>query len=193
MMEASIIRAASLDDVDAIRRLIDASVRLLSVGYYSNAEIESGLRFVFGPDTQLIADGTYFVMDASDGLAAAGGWSRRRTLYGGDQFKEERDPLLDPTTESAKIRAFFVHPAYARRGLATRLYAECERAARREGFRSFELGATLPGVPLYRALGFVEGERVDAVLPNGTTLPVVRMVRSIAEEHGFSRIPGARE
>src|SRR4051812_33145465 len=113
-MEVSIIRIASLDDVGAIRRLIDASVRSLSVGYYSEAEIESGLRFVFGPDTQLIADGTYFAIDATDGLAAAGGWSRRRTLFGGDQFKEERDPLLDPATESAKIRAFFVHPAHAR-------------------------------------------------------------------------------
>ena len=172
-------RPAILADIGAIRALIDQSVRALSVGYYSPREIESGLRFVFGPDTQLIDDGTYFVIDSADGLAAAGGWSRRQALYGGDQFKRGAAPLLDPAMDSAKIRAFFVHPSHARRGLATRLFAHCEQQARREGFRAFELGATLPGVPLYRALGFTEEERVDAALPDGTTLPIVRMVRSI--------------
>ena len=174
-----ILRAATLDDVDAIHRLIDESVRRLSVGYYTEQEIESGLRFVFGPDTQLIHDGTYFVIQAGDGLAAAGGWSRRRTLYGGNQFKSDVDPLLDPTTEPARIRAFFVHPAHVRKGLATRLFSQCEIAAKQEGFRAFELGATLPGVPLYRALCFEEREHVDAMLPDSTTLPVVRMVRPI--------------
>jgi len=173
------LRLATLADLDAIRALIDRSVRSLSVGYYTAAEIESGLRFVFGPDSQLIADGTYYVIDASDGLAAAGGWSRRRTLYGGDQFKEGDAPRLDPATDAARIRAFFVDPAHARRGLATRLFAACESDARRDGFRAFELGATLPGVPLYRSLGFSERERIDATLPDGTTLPIVHMVRAI--------------
>lgn len=173
------LRDARLTDVDAIRALIDQSVRRLSVGYYTDAQIESGLRFVFGPDTRLIADGTYFVIESYGDLAAAGGWSRRRTLYGGDQFKGASDPLLDPATEPARIRAFFVHPAYARRGLGTRLFAYCEQQARLEGFRAFELGATLPGIPLYRALGFVEHERVDAALPDGVTLPIVRMIRPI--------------
>ena len=175
------LRPASLADLAAIRALIDRSVRSLSVGFNSPREIESGLRFVFGPDTQLIVDGTYFVIDAPDGLAAAGGWSRRRTLYGGDQFQDAPAPLLNPATDPAKIRAFFVDPAYARRGLASRLYAHCEDAARREGFASFELGATLPGVPLYTALGFAAAGRIDARLPDGTTLPIVRMFRSIAE------------
>ena len=174
------LRPAVLADVDAIRVLIDRSVRSLSVGFYTPLEIERGLRYVFGPDTQLIDDGTYFVIDSTDGLAAAGGWSRRRALYGGDQFRSGAAPLLDPATDAAKIRAFFVHPNHTRRGLASRLFAHCEEQARREAFRRFELGATLPGVPLYRALGFTEEERVDASLPDGTTLPVVRMVRSIA-------------
>ncbi len=173
------LRAAEIADVDGVRLLIDESVRTLSVGYYTPAEIESGLRYVFGPDTQLIVDRTYFVIESSTGLAAAGGWSRRRTLYGGDQFAGGTSLLLDPATEPARIRAFFVHPAHARQGLATRLFEHCAREARREGFRSFELGATLPGIALYRALGFVEGERIDAELPNGTKLPIVRMVRPL--------------
>ena len=173
------LRDARVIDVDAIRALIDQSVRRLSVGYYTDAQIESGLRYVFGPDTQLIADGTYFVIESDDRVAAAGGWSRRRTLYGGDQFKATLDPLLDPRTEPARIRAFFVHPAFARQGLGTRLFAYCEQQARLEGFRSFELGATLPGIPLYRALGFAEHERIDAKLPNGVILPIVRMIRPI--------------
>ena len=173
------LRPAIPADIDAIRALIDRSVRSLSVGFYTPQEIESGLRFVFGPDTQLVDDSTYFVIDSTDGLAAAGGWSRRRTLYGGDQFKTSAAPLLDPAIDAAKIRAFFVDPRHARQGLASRLFAHCEQQARREGFRAFELGATLPGVPLYRALGFTEEERVDASLPDGTTLPVVRMVRSL--------------
>jgi GNAT superfamily N-acetyltransferase len=173
------LRPAVLADIDAIRTLIDRSVRSLSVGFYTPLEIESGLRYVFGPDTQLIDDGTYFVIESANGLAAAGGWSRRRALYGGDQFKTGAAPLLDPATDAAKIRAFFVDPDHARRGLARRLFAHCEEQARREGFRMFELGATLPGVPLYRALGFTGEERVDASLPDGTTLPVIRMIRPI--------------
>lgn len=180
MHDAPTPRLATVTDLDAVRALIDRSVRALSVGYYTAAQIESGLRFVFGPDTQLITDGTYFVIDAADGLAAAGGWSKRRTLYGGDQFKEAAAPLLDPANDAARIRAFFVDPAHARKGLASRLFAECERAARDQGFRAFELGATLPGVPLYRALGFADGERIDAALPDGTVLPIVHMARTIS-------------
>lgn len=170
------IRLATEGDVPAIVALIDASVRGLSVGYYTDAQIESALRYVFGPDTQLIADATYYVVDGADGaLAAAGGWSRRRTLYGGDQHKRGADPLLDPAADAARIRAFFVHPSYARRGLARRLFEACRDAARAEGFRAMELGATLPGVPLYEALGFRPVERVDAAMPDGLALPVLRM------------------
>src|SRR6476646_2821457 len=139
-------RAATRADVAAIRRLIDASVRGLSTEHYTARQIESALQYVFGVDTQLIDDGTYFVVDAGDELAAAGGWSRRKTLYGGDQFKATSDPLLDPAVDAARIRAFFVNPSWTRRGLARRLFEICEDAARREGFRAFELGATLPGI-----------------------------------------------
>jgi len=172
------IRLATTADVPALNALIAESVRRLSVGFYSDVQIDAALRAVFGVDSQLIADGTYYVIDGDSGPAAAGGWSGRGTLYGGDQTKDGLDPRLDPSTDPARIRAFFVHPAYARRGLARQLYAECERAAVAAGFRRFELMATLPGEPLYRALGFHVAE--ELVLPlEGADLPFKRMVRDI--------------
>ena len=131
-------------------------MRGLSVGHYSPEQIDEALVSVFGVDTQLLHDGTYFVIDDAGAIAAAGGWSRRCTLYGGDQHKSSADPLLDPSTDAARIRAFFVGPNYARRGMARRLYLACEAAAVAEGFGRFALGATLPGIPLYEALGFRE-------------------------------------
>jgi GNAT superfamily N-acetyltransferase len=176
-----LLRVATPDDVPALQRLIGASVRGLSVGYYTEAQIESGLRHVFGVDSQLIADGTYYLIDGPAGPVAGGGWSRRATLYGGDQHKSAPDVLLDPASQPARIRAFFVHPDWARRGLARRLFHACVAAARTAGFRALELGATLPGVPLYESLGFTAHERMDATLPDGVVLPVVRMRRVIDE------------
>jgi GNAT superfamily N-acetyltransferase len=174
------MRLAKPADVPALKQLIALSVRGLSAGYYTPVQIESALRFIFGPDTQLIADGTYFVVeDNSAGLVASGGWSKRRTLYGGDQRKPEADPLLDPETDAARIRAFFVHPAWSRRGLARRLFERCAAEAARAGFERLELMATLPGEPLYCALGFREIERVEDELPDGVMLPVVRMTRNL--------------
>lgn len=173
------IRLARPDDVPAIRRLIDASVRGLSTPHYTSAQIDSALRHVFGVDTQLIADGTYFVFDGGEELAAAGGWSRRATLYGGDQLKTGADPLLDPSVDAARIRAFFVHPSWTRRGLARLIFEACLDAARRDGFRLFELAATLPGEPLYSALGFTLAERYAAHMPDGEVLPLARMTRPI--------------
>src|SRR5258708_2247737 len=119
-------RPATRADVPRLRELIDRSVRALSAGYYTPAQIESALTHVFGPDTRLIDDGTYFVIESAAGeLVAAGGWSRRRTLYGGDQMKSSEDPLLDHTTEPARVRAFYVHPSWARRGLARSLFERC--------------------------------------------------------------------
>lgn len=169
------LRVALRTDLPALERLIDASVRALSAGYYTPAQVESGLRFVFGPDTQLIDDGTYFVVETDGGLAAAGGWSHRRTLYGGDQSKQGPDPELDPATEPARIRAFFVHPSHARRGLARMIHDRCVGDARAQGFRELELMATLPGEPLYLALGFAPLEREAPRLPDGERLPMVRM------------------
>jgi GNAT superfamily N-acetyltransferase len=177
------LRLATCDDIPRLHGLIEQSVRALSVGYYTGPQVESALRYVFGPDTRIIADRTYYVIEGGDGgLAAAGGWSRRRTLYGGDQMKGAEDPLLDPTSEPARIRAFFVHPAWARRGLGRRLFDRCAGDAAAAGFRSLELMATLPGEPLYRALGFTPVERVTASLPDGETLPVVRMARPLSVE-----------
>ena len=174
------LRLAVPADVPGLCDLIGRSVRALSVGYYTDSQIESALCHVFGPDTQLIADQTYYVIEHTAGeLAAAGGWSRRRTLYGGDQMKGADDPLLDPATEAARIRAFFVHPAWARRGLGRQLFDRCAAEAARAGFRSLELMATLPGEPLYRALGFEALDRSAPTLPDGETLPVVRMARPL--------------
>ena len=164
--------------------LIDASVRGLGPPHYSPAQVEAGLAHIFGVDTQLVADGTYFVIEAVDHetpvLAACGGWSARRTLFGGDQHKTGVDDRLDPATEPARIRAFFVHPAHARRGLGRRLFEACEDAAVSAGFAAFELMGTLPGVPLYAALGFVSLDRVPVPTPAGVALDCVRMRRAIS-------------
>jgi GNAT superfamily N-acetyltransferase len=173
------IRVATTFDVPALDALISASVRGLSPGYYSPAQIDAALTNVFGVDTQLISDGTYYVIDGPSGIVAAGGWSGRRTLYGGDQMKGAEDPKLDPRTEPARIRAFFVHPGFARRGLASQLYDACARAARSAGFRRFELMATLPGEPLYLALGFAAVERMTVTLDDNVDVPFTRMTRDI--------------
>lgn len=173
------LRTATNADVPALRALIAASVRGLSVGYYTPAQAESALVHVFGPDTQLIADGTYYVVESNGTLVAAGGWSHRRTHFGGDQMKSGDDADLDPATEPARIRAFFVHPAWARRGLGRLMFERCRDDAREAGFRELTLVATLPGVPLYEVLGFLAGERFTVPLPDGLGLPVIRMTRAI--------------
>jgi len=173
------IRLATPADVPALRELIPASARALSRGFYTDAETESAIRHVFGPDSRLIADGTYFVAEEDGLLAGCGGWSRRRTLYGGDQTKSGEEALLDPASEPAKIRAFFVHPDFARRGVGSRILEACLAAARAAGFRRVELAATLPGVPFYAARGFVERERLSAPMADGRGLPIVRMERAL--------------
>jgi GNAT superfamily N-acetyltransferase len=173
------LRIADEDDVEAIAALIPVSARALSKGFYTEQETESAIRYVFGPDRRLIEDGTYFVVEDGERLAGCGGWSKRRTLYGGDQMKSKDDPLLDPVTEAARIRAFFVHPGYARRGVGSQILDACMAAARQAGFRRMELAATLPGVPLYERYGFQARERIDATLPDGVVLPILRMERSL--------------
>lgn len=172
-------RVATMDDLPALSVLIAASVRGLSSGFYTTEQVEAALTHIFGIDTQLIVDHTYYVIDGETGPAAAGGWSARRTLYGGDQMKRGEDPLLDPAAEPARIRAFFVHPDHARQGLARQLYAECARAAWAAGFRSFELMSTRPGEPLYFALGFSVVERIVLSLPGDIEFPLARMTRPI--------------
>ena len=169
------IRLATLAETDALNTLVTRAVRELSTGYYTPAQIDSALRYMFGIDTQLIHDGTYYVAEVDGQLAGCGGWSRRRTLYGGDQSKAAADPLLDPGREAGRIRAFFVHPLFARRGVGRAILVACEAAAQQAGFRQLELAATLPGEPLYQALGYVPVERTSIPFPDGQSLPIVRM------------------
>jgi GNAT superfamily N-acetyltransferase len=175
------LRTAMAADLKAIRDLIAASVRGLQQEY-SEGQREQALASVFTPDTQLIADGTYYLLeDSEDALVACGGWSWRKTLYGGDHHHASRDAgPLDPATDAAKIRAFFVHPEWARRGLGTRLLEACERAAWDAGFRRCEMGATLSGVPLYERHGYRRTAEILVDLPGGERLPVVRMEKVLA-------------
>ncbi|MCU0648065.1 MAG: GNAT family N-acetyltransferase [Gemmatimonadaceae bacterium] len=173
------LRAARLDDLPALQVLIVESARVLSRGFYSDPLIESAIRHVFGVDTRLVRDGTYFVAEREGTLAGCGGWSRFRTLYGGDQRPMGGDDLLDPAVDAARIRAFFVAPTHARQGVGRALLERCEEAAKAAGFTRLELMATLPGVPLYRALGFVPIAEVIDTLPDGTALPFVHMGRDV--------------
>ena len=182
MSSEPVLRLARVDDIPAITALIDASVRGLSQEHYTADEIEESLVSVFGVDSQLIDDGTYFVIECDGELAASGGWSKRTTLYGGDQVRSAPDPLLDPATDAARIRAFYVSPPFARRGLARQLYQTCEAAAVAAGFRRFQLGATLPGVPLYETLGFHALGPVNTPMRHGLTLGIVHMERAISPE-----------
>jgi N-acetylglutamate synthase-like GNAT family acetyltransferase len=169
------IRKAEFEDIPILEALIPESVRALQARDYSREQMAGALGTVFGVDRQLIRDGTYFVVEIDSRIVACGGWSKRKTLFGGDQAPEKDDAWLDPLVDSARIRAFFVHPACARRGLGSLLMRASEEAAVAEGFSSLELVATLTGEPLYRAHGFRAVDRFDVPLPNGATLPVVRM------------------
>ena len=178
------IRIAKKDDIPALHALIEASVRGLQAGDYTPAQIEGALGTVLGLDTQLIRDETYFLVEAASTdseilLAGCGGWSKRKTLFGSDNASVREPELLDPTIDAAKVRAIFVHPAFARRGLGTLILAHVEAAAVAAGFHHFEMGSTLTGVPLYQLKGYVEVERIAVPLSNGEALPVVRMVKNI--------------
>lgn len=188
------IRLARLEDVTVLSGLIDRSVRGLQSNDYTATEINQALAAVYGIDTQLIRDGTYFVAeehatrgdgaatppDSTDVLAVGcGGWSKRRTLFGADQFVGREDSLLDPACDAAKVRAFFVDPAWARRGIGSLILETCERAALDAGFTRLEMGATLTGVPFYRARGYREAGRLATPLPDGGSLAIVRMEKRL--------------
>lgn len=175
------LRKAVKDDIPCLRELIEASVRGLQAQDYTPAQIEGAVQSVYGVDTQLIADGTYFAVESPDDgqIIACGGWSKRKTLYGGDQYAAREDSLLDPLRDAAKIRAFFVHPQWARRGLGSVVLEACESAAIAAGFSRLEMGATLSGVPFYRAKGYAEIENQSVPLGNGETLAIVRMSKDV--------------
>jgi GNAT superfamily N-acetyltransferase len=174
-----VIRPAQLTDAPAIESLIADSVHGLQAADYTAEQRAGALGTVFGVDRQMIADGTYFVVELEGRLAACGGWSRRRTPFGGDRSPQKDDSFLDPARDHARVRAFFVHPEFARRGLGTLLLETCEAAARSAGFTRAELTSTLTGVALYEVRGYEARERFDLPLANGAALPVVRMEKAL--------------
>jgi len=171
------VRPATRADIPRLSQLIERSVRRLQRDDYTEPQIEGALESIFGVDTTLIDDGTYLVVEIESEIVACGGWSKRKTLFGGDRWTQRENDVLDPAIDAAKIRAFFVDPGWARRGLGTLLLESCEHAARAAGFRRFEMGATLTGVRLYERRGYKEVDRVGVPLANGETVPVVRMVK----------------
>lgn len=173
------LRLAREEDIPALAALIELSVRNLLSPHYAPEVLEASLGTAFGVDSQLIRDGTYFTVEADGRLVACGGWSRRATTYGGDQGRAAEDPLLDPAADAARIRAFFVHPDWARRGIGRALLDAAESAARAAGFRQALLVGTLAGEKLYAACGYAEEERYDAPLPGGLALPVVHMTKRL--------------
>jgi len=175
------IRLATKEDIPALKELIREAVSVLSAQYYSSAQIESGLSHIFGVDTQLIVDGTYFVAEVEARIVGSGGWSKRETLFGGDQSKlGQLDRLLDPEAEAARIRAFYVHPEWSRKGIGSRILKSCEDAARQAGFSKIELVATLPGEPLYLSRGYEKREPIQIETPDGESLPAFRMTKTLS-------------
>ncbi len=184
------LRLALPEDVPVLRELIDASARGLQTQDYTPAQIEGALKTVFGVDSQLIADGTYIVAEADSSanahartgnqssrrmIVGCGGWSKRKTLYGSDHWTGREDSLLDPLRDAAKIRAFFIHPDWARCGVGSLILKACEDAARSAGFTRYEMGATLTGAKLFGAKGYVAVKPISIPLANGESLPVIHM------------------
>ena len=199
-MQAKIhLRLAVQEDTQVLRELIDASVRGLQTQDYTPAQIEGALETVFGVDSQLIADGTYIVAEATHErseqakdknvkvasvIVGCGGWSKRKTLFGSDRWTAREDALLDPKHDAAKIRAFFIHPDWARRGIGTIILKACEDAARAAGFTRYEMGATLTGAKLFATRGYVAVKPISIPLVNGESLPVIHM-----EKQAWRAIP----
>lgn len=175
-----IIRFATLEDRESIKRLIAASARHLSRGHYNDRQIEAAIATVFGVDTDLIEDGTYFVAENDGVLVGCGGWSKRKTLFGGDQYSSRDAGYLDPESEPAKIRAFFIHPEFARRGIARAILSRCEDEARAQGFRALELMATLPGIEFYKSCGFLPTGTFDLELADSVKLELVPMRKTLS-------------
>ena len=177
------IRLATESDVPTLRELIAGSVRGLQAKDYTQEQLECALETVYGVDSQLIADKTYFAVEAQQPsgsvIVGCGGWSKRKTLYGGDVWTGREDTLLDPKSDAAKIRAFFVHPEWARNGIGGLILYACEQAAKAAGFTHLEMGATLTGVPFYAAKGYAALENIEVPMRDGLTLPIVKMVKDI--------------
>ena len=170
-------RLARLDDLGALRDLMNAAISELQKPFLNDRQIASS-RTIMGLDTQLIEDSTYFIVESGGELAGCGGWSRRATLYGGDQSPGRSPALLDPARDAARVRAMYTHPAHVRKGVGRLILGLCEEAARREGFSSVELMGTMAGEPLYRACGYEGIERVDDAR-GGVAVPLLRMRKAL--------------
>jgi len=172
-------RLATLDDVPRLTEVMDAAISELQRAYLDDAQIEAS-RAVMGIDTQLIEDGTYFVVETPAGdVAGCGGWSRRATMYGNDHSPGRDTKLLDPTVDAARVRAMYTNPADARRGVGRLVLELCEAAAAAEGFTRLELVGTLAGEPLYLAYGFTPTERVEVSVTD-VSVPAVRMEKPVS-------------
>lgn len=174
-------RLAHNEDIPALEVLIPASVRYLQTPYYSPAQIEAALEPIFGVDRQLIRDGTYFVVEHGQEIVGCGGWSKRRSRYGGDSDRTEPDAELDPRRDAARVRAFFVHPSWARQGIGRCIMAACEQAIAAAGFRTVDIVATLAGQPLYASFGYVVIDRYEIEISCKLSLPVVRMTKNLLQ------------
>lgn len=166
-------------DIPALEELIALSVRALLSAHYSPAQLEVALGPVFGVDRALIRDGTFFVVKHGQQFVGCGGWSKRQTMYGGDRGRTSDDAELDPRSDAARIRAFFVHPDFVRRGIGRSILLACEQAAMAAGFQKAELVGTLAGELLYAKFGYAVVERYDAPMPGGLKLAVVRMTKRL--------------
>ncbi len=173
------LRLATHAEIPHLNQLIERSARALSEGYYTPRQIDAAIRHVFGVASRLVDDGTYFVAEKEEQLVGCGGWSKRKTMYGGDQRPVGPPEYLDPRRDAARIRAFFVAGTHARRGIGAMLLEACAEAATAKGFTRLELMSTLPGVPFYARLGFSEIESVVDTLPDGTDVGFVRMARAV--------------
>ncbi|MBK8899908.1 MAG: GNAT family N-acetyltransferase [Anaerolineaceae bacterium] len=182
------IRRAVWADLPILEQLVVEAVRQLNAPDYTQAQIDSALQHAYGVDAKLIEDGTYFVAEANGRILGCGGWSRRKSLYNGDEAYElpEKDVFLNPLYDAAKIRAMFVHPQAARQGIGRALLLAAENAARQAGFSRLELLATRTGEPLYTAVGFAVQERLDVILPDDTPFAVARMEKEIGYVSRFT-------
>jgi GNAT superfamily N-acetyltransferase len=174
-------RLARAEDIPALEQLIPLSVRSLQAAHYSAAQMAAALGPIFGVDRQLIEDGTYFVVEQGGEIVGCGGWSKRSSLFGSDRERAGPDPELNPERDAARVRAFFVHPMWARRGVGRTILLACERAIRQARFRSIDLVATLAGEPLYTACGYAVVQRYEIPMNDGLSLPAVRMTKHLHE------------
>jgi GNAT superfamily N-acetyltransferase len=171
-------RLAIESDLPQLSTLMERAIRELLKPVLRPEQVEASFS-IMGLDTQLIEDRTYFVVEEDGRVAGCGGWSRRATLFGGDHSAGRDARLLDPASEPARVRAMYTAPDFARRGVGRLVLSLCEDAAKREGFRAVELGATMAGLPLYRACGYVELEAMDVATPSGVMVPIIRMGKPI--------------